>query len=205
VRHLPLGVAPPHPAPPPRAQARLKLGIEDDQLVIVAVAELRPEKRHDLLLKAIAELAHPRAVLLIAGDGPARAALESQASRLGMARAIRFLGRRADVPRVLAAADIGVLCSDREGTPLALMEYMQAGLAIAATRVGGIPRLLTHEREGLLTSPGAPDELTSAISRLCADSELRERLGLAARSRCDEELGIERYVRELERIYASLA
>ncbi len=203
VRYLPLGAAPPHLPPRSRAHVRHELGLEDDRIVIIAVAELRPEKRHDLLLGALAELTHPHAMLLIAGDGPERASLESQADDLAVAHRVRLLGRRSDVSHLLAAADVGVLSSEREGSPLALMEYMQAGLAIVATRVGGIPALVSHEREALLVPAGAPDALASALQRLCFDAELRDRLGAAARDRFALERGIERYVHGLEEIYAA--
>ena len=96
-----------------------------------------------------------------------RGALEAQAARLSLGRRVRFLGKRTDVARVLAAADIGVLCSDREGTPLAVLEYMQAGLAIVATAVGGIPAAVRHEQEGLLVPPGSA-EVVGRASHACA-------------------------------------
>jgi glycosyltransferase involved in cell wall biosynthesis len=109
------------------------------------------------------------------------------------------------VPRVLAAADIGVLCSDHEGTPLALMEYMNAGLAIAATEVGGIPAMVRNEREGLLVPPGSPAELAAGLRRLCSDLPLREALGQAARARCRREFDLRPFVRTLEALYLDLA
>jgi glycosyltransferase involved in cell wall biosynthesis len=118
---------------------------------------------------------------------------------------VRFLGHRTDVARVLAAADIGVLCSDHEGTPLALMEYMSAGLAIAATEVGGIPAMVRNEREALLVPPGSPAELAARLRRLCDDAALRETLGQAARARCRREFDLRPFVRTLEALYLDLA
>jgi glycosyltransferase involved in cell wall biosynthesis len=109
------------------------------------------------------------------------------------------------VQDVLAAADIGVLCSDREGTPLAVLEYMQAGLGIVATSVGGVPAVIRHEREGLLVAPGSPGELARALGRLSADTDLRETLGRAARERCRDRFGLDRFTRTLADIYRSLA
>jgi L-malate glycosyltransferase len=207
VRHVPLGVAAPDAMPPSQAEIRRDLGLPDDGVVVVTTAVLRPEKRLDVLLAAFAELrtTTPGAVLVVMGDGPQRAALETQAAALALGRGVRFLGHRTDVPRVLAAADIGVLCSDHEGTPLALMEYMNAGLAIAATEVGGIPAMVRNEREGLLVPPGSPAELAAGLRRLCSDVPLREALGQAARARCRREFDLRPFVRTLEALYLDLA
>ena len=207
VRHIPLGIAAPDAMPASRAEARRDLGLPAEGVVIVTTAVLRPEKRLDVLLAAFAEVRSttPDAVLLVMGDGPQRESLETQAATLALGRGVRFLGHRTDVPGVLAAADIGVLCSDHEGTPLALMEYMNAGLAIAATEVGGVPAMVRNEREGLLVPPGSPAELAAGLRRLCADVPLREALGQAARVRCRREFDLGPFVLALEALYLDIA
>ncbi len=207
VRHVPLGIAAPDAMPASRAEARRDLGLPAEGVVIVTTAVLRPEKRLDVLIAAFAEVRSttPDAVLLVMGDGPQRESLETQAATLALGRGVRFLGHRTDVPGVLAAADIGVLCSDHEGTPLALMEYMNAGLAIAATEVGGVPAMVRNEREGLLVPPGSPAELAAGLRRLCADVPLREALGQAARVRCRREFDLGPFVLALEALYLDIA
>ena len=207
VRHVPLGIPAPDGRPPSRAEVRRALGLPAEGVVIVSTAVLRPEKRLDVLLAAFAEVCStaPGAVLLVMGDGPQRASLEAQAATLALGRRVRFLGHRTDVPRVLAAADIGVLCSDHEGTPLALLEYMDAGLAVAVTEVGGIPAMVRHERDGLLVPPGSPIELGAGLRRLCADPPLREALGKSARARCRREFDLGPFVRTLEALYREIA
>lgn len=207
VRHVPLGIAAPDAMPASRAEARRDLGLPAEGVVMVTTAVLRPEKRLDVLLAAFAEVRStaPDAVLLVMGDGPQRESLETQAATLALGRGVRFLGHRTDVPGVLAAADIGVLCSDHEGTPLALMEYMNAGLAIAATEVGGVPAMVRNEREGLLVPPGSPAELAAGLRRLCADVPLREALGQAARVRCRREFDLGPFVLALEALYLDIA
>ena len=207
VRHVPLGVAAPDAAPASRAEVRRELGLAADAIVLAITAVLRPEKRVDVLLAAFARLSAttPGAVLVVMGDGPQRASLEAQAATLAPGGSVRFLGHRTDVARVLAAADIGVLCSDHEGTPLALMEYMDAGLAIAATDVGGVPAMVGNGREGLLVPAGSPAELAGALRRLCADPALRDALGRAARARCRRDFDLEPFMRTLEALYQDLA
>lgn len=204
VRFIPLGIAAPE-SPIARADARRELGLGPAGVIVVGTAMLRPEKRLDLLLAAVARI-EPASDLtvVVVGDGPERAALEARATLLGLGSRIRFLGARTDVARILAAADIGVLCSDREGTPLALLEYMQAGLGIVATAVGGVPDVIRNDIEGLLVAPGSPDELACALRGLSLESGLRTRLGEAARSRCAEEFDVASLARRLEHLYRSL-
>jgi glycosyltransferase involved in cell wall biosynthesis len=85
------------------------------------------------------------------------------------------------------------------------MEYMDAGLAIAATEVGGIPAMVRTERDGLLVPAGSPVALSAALRRLCADTPLREALGEAARARCRREFDLGPFVRTLEALYLDLA
>lgn len=207
VRLVQLGIPARETEPASRPVSRRALGLPADGVVVVATAALRPEKRLDVLLDALAELrsAGVEITAVLMGDGPEREALEAQAERLGLGARARFLGNRTDVQDVLAAADIGVLCSDREGTPLAVLEYMQAGCGIVATSVGGVPAVIRHEREGLLVAPGSPGELAQALGRLSADTDLRETLGRAARERCLDRFGLDRFIRTLADLYRSLA
>jgi glycosyltransferase involved in cell wall biosynthesis len=85
------------------------------------------------------------------------------------------------------------------------MEYMHAGLAIAATEVGGVPAMVRHEREALLVPPGSPAALAAGLRRLCADASLRDALGEAAQARCRRDFDLGPFVRTLEGLYLDLA
>ena len=87
---------------------------------------------------------------VIAGDGPEEAELRALTAELGLAEQVQLLGRRTDVDRIVSELDVAVLCSVREGSPLAMLEYMAAGAPIVATAVGGVPELI---RDG---EPGDP-------------------------------------------------
>lgn len=173
-----------------RAHARAALHLDDDAVVFVCCARLAPQKNHAGLLDAFAAGPgrDPRAHLLLAGDGPLREALQArvQAARLDR---VQFLGEQADVVPLLAAADVVVLASDWEGSPLTVMEAMAAGRPVVATAVGGVPELVQSGRTGLLVPPGAPRALAHALQRLLAEPALRAQLGGAAgtwaRHRCD--------------------
>ena len=189
------------------ARVRAELGIEPDAPVIGAVAVLRPQKALHLLLRAAAELVreHPRLRVLIAGDGPEREPLEALVGELGLGESVRLLGLRRDVPDVLAALDVAVVSSDFEGTPLAVLEYMDAGLPVVATRVGGLPDLVEHGRHGLLVEPGDASALAGAIGELLRDPARARELGAAGRERRRTEFSIDRTVRTLEDMYVQLA
>ena len=98
-----------------------------------------PQKRHDVLLDAWAQLTGGE-LLLLAGDGPERHDLEERARPLG--DRVRFLGNRSDVSMLLAAADVTVLTSDWEGLPISILESLAAGRPVVATDVDGVREIL---------------------------------------------------------------
>jgi glycosyltransferase involved in cell wall biosynthesis len=166
---------------------RAELGLGADALVIAIAALLRSEKRLDLLLTAHGQVRAtvPQAHLVIAGDGPCRPELERQVAEMGLNGSVHFLGARTDVDSVLGAADIGVLSSDREGSPLLAFECMASGTPLVATAVGGVPDVVEHGRNGLLVPRRDPDALAQGLITLLCDPELRDRMARTAREMLD--------------------
>ena len=150
--------------------------------LIVAAGRLAPQKGFATLIDAAARWQDlsPAPLLAIAGEGPLRAELTAAAAPLGPA--VRFLGHRADVPALLAAADVFVLPSAWEGQPLILQEALRAGRPIVATRVGGIPGL-TGEEGALLIPPDDPAALAAAVRRVLTSASLARRMAGAALAR----------------------
>jgi glycosyltransferase involved in cell wall biosynthesis len=195
------------PSPPPSGRdVRAELGIQPSAPVVGAVGVHRPQKALDVLLHATATLATQWRDLrvLMVGDGPERANLERLAGELGVSEVVRFLGRRSDIPDVLRALDVAVCCSDFEGSPLAMMEYMEAGLPVVATAVGGVPDLIEPGVHGLLVSPRDPDALAGAISELLADPSRAQEMGARGQERRRTEFDIEVMVHRLEYLYLEL-
>lgn len=147
--------------------------------LLLAVANLHAYKGHRHLLEAVAILRARgvKCVLALAGQGPERAALESQARRLEID--VRFLGCRADVPALLARADVVVHPGLADGLCNAIMEAMAAGKPAVAADAGGNRELL--DGRGLLVAPGDPRQMADAVESLLTDRPLAERLGAAAR------------------------
>jgi len=166
------------PAPPPAREERLdvrqELEIPDDRPLVLCAARLAPPKRHDLLVDAWPRV--PDAQLVLAGDGPGRAAVAARVDRSAAADRITVLGDRSDVGRLLAAADVLVLPSDREGLPMAVLEAMAAGVPVVASAVGGLCGL---DRDcAVLVEPGRADALAAGLQDVLADPA--RRAGLAA-------------------------
>ena len=168
-----------------RERVRAALGAPADACVVTSVARLVPQKGLDLLLEAWAHGRLPgiSARLWIAGDGPERSSLEAQMARLGLRDRVTLLGRREDVPDLLAAADVFVLASRQETTPIALLEAMAAGRACVVTDVGDCRAMLADGTAGRVVAPCDVAALAAAVREVVADGALRAQLGRAAQDR----------------------
>ena len=191
---------------PNRSALRGALGLPSEMLAIVSVARLSPEKDFGTMLQAFSLVRQQRqdVELWIVGDGPQRTALEQQARSCGLASAIRFLGARSDVERVLAAGDIFSLASISEGLPMAVLEAGAAGLPIVATAVGEIPQVVHPPECGLLVTPGNADELAQAYLELLRSPSLREAMGSASRKRMVEHFSLQAMVRHYIEVYEEI-
>jgi glycosyltransferase involved in cell wall biosynthesis len=184
---------------------RAELGVAADTPLIGTVAVLRPEKAIEVLIDAFADLApdFPEARLVIAGNGPERAALEQRARGMGLDPRIHFLGWRGDVDAVLAALDVAVISSDREGTSLFALESMAAGVPLVSTDVGGPHDMLEHGVSALLFPTRDAAALAAALRGLLADPSQRELLAAGARKVLSE-FTIERVAGRFAALYERL-
>ena len=186
---------------------RPDLGVPPDAPVVGTVCALRPQKALDVLVRAAAHLraSVPGVRVLIVGDGEERARIERLVVELGLEDTVSLLGRRDDVPDVLRVFDVAACSSDFEGTPLSILEYMEAALPVVATRVGGVPDLVEDGVNGRLVEPQDPEGLAAGIAGLLADPELARAMGQRGQARRRSEFDISNTVREIERLYESLA
>ena len=173
------------------------------------VAGLRAPKALDIFIRAVDELRRKHAGLraLIVGNPDASGEdkrLLDLMRELSLDDTLIFTGLRRDVADILAAMDVAVLSSDHEGSPLSVMEYMEAARPVVATNVGGIPDLVVDGVTGILVPPRDPTALAAAISGLLDDPDLRRRLGEAGRARRRSEFDISNTVRRVEDLYEEL-
>ncbi len=167
VRLLPNAWVPEAPPHTP-GTARLRLGVSNGSFHIGWVGRLSAEKDPETVLLAVSRLRDPSIQLSFLGDGPERQRLEARAAELGLVGSVRFHGVMADAASLYSAFDLFVLSSRTEGTPIVLFEAMAATVPIVATRVGGVPDVVT-ESEALLVPPGSAEALAEAI-RVVRDS-----------------------------------
>jgi glycosyltransferase involved in cell wall biosynthesis len=191
---------------PERSTLRDELQLGPADPLLVAVGNLYPVKGHSHLIDAMGLLAprHPAVHLAICGRGGLADPLAAQARDLGLADRVHLLGLRADVPAVLAAADIFVHPSLSEGLPLALLEAMFAARPIVASDVGEIGAALGGGDAGILVEAGRPAALAAALDRLLTDPELAGSLAGRARRRALAEYDVWHMVRRYASIYQEL-
>ena len=167
----------------------------------IAVGRLSPEKGHLGLLQALAKVRASGidADLVIVGDGSERARIEEAIVTLNLQANVMLKGQLDEEATLIqiASADILVLPSFMEGLPVVLMEAMALGLPVIASRVAGIPELVTDNQQGLLFCPTDWDELAEKLERLIADLQLQLRLGQAGRAKIELAFEINRAIEPL--------
>lgn len=182
-----------YPEPAPRREIQ----------TVITVANLRPEKSHETLIAAAAQLAPvcPGLRYQIVGDGSRRAELEALARARGVSQIVEFLGHREDIPALLAAADVFVLPSRSEAFPNGAIEAMAAGLPVVACAVGGLLDLIETGRTGILVPPSDPEPLAAALRALCEDPARAHAMGLEARREVRSRYSFDRMVAAFDALY----
>ncbi len=188
------------------ARVREELGCTTAHLLVCAVGRLSPEKGHGFLLAAFREVlaAVPKARLVLAGEGPLRSRLQAQAAGCGLGDHVIFAGYRDDVETIIAASDLLVMPSLREGFGDPIIEAMALQRPVIASRVGGMVEIVRDGETGLLVPPGDPGALAQAIINLLRDHQARERMGLQGRRVALREFSVERLADDLARLYNEL-
>jgi glycosyltransferase involved in cell wall biosynthesis len=195
--------------PDPSRDVRAELGIGPEQPIVGTVATIRPQKALGVLVRAAAQLRDevPGVRVLIAGgsdDADEERRLRGLVAELGLEETVSLLGARPDVPELLAAFDVAALSSDFEGSPLSLLEYMQAGKPVVATRVGGVPDIVEDGVTGLLVEPRDPAALAAAIGGLLGDPRRAAEIGEAGRSRQLRDFTLEAMAARVGDLYEEL-
>ena len=194
LRLLENGIPVPDPIEPEeRASARAELEIPDGTLAVLYAGQLEPRKHPLVAAEAVAAM-QSDAVLLVAGEGPLRDRLERFPSST-----IRVLGFRPDVARLLAACDVFVMPSEREGLSLAVLEAMGRGTALVVSDGAGNPEAVGDA--GIVVPLGDAAALTRAFDELAADPERRRRLGEAARERVRTRYTVERWLADMRDVF----
>lgn len=175
------------------------------EVVFGVTSQLSPSKGHTYLLQAMQSLvADGRTVRLrVAGTGSLEESLKAEARDRGLGRIVEFLGFQTDIPAFLATVDVYVLPSANESFSNAVLEAMASALPVVAFEAGGVPEVVGDA--GVLTPPGDPTALASAMGRLAADANLRAALGGAARRRAEQRYDLKRNALTFETLLREVA
>lgn len=195
-----------------RGRLRREIGVGPDGVLVGVVGRLCEVKNHAMLIESAAKMQAARAVFVIVGDGHLRAGLEAQAA--GVDGRVIFAGFRDDAASLYADFDIAALTSLNEGTPLALIEAMGCGRAVASTEVGGVADLMGRRRETMggftvwdhgVTAPSRDVEaFTSGLKYLVERPGLRREMGERGRAFVLSRLSKERLIGDIEKLYCDL-
>lgn len=189
-----------------RPAARRELGLPDagDEFVAGWVGRLSPEKGGDVFVDAMMSLPDRCVCATVLGTGPEQELLEERARAGGVGERIRWLGTVPDAARLFAGFDVFVLSSRTEGVPIVLLEAMAAGVPVVATRVGGVPDVVSGE-EALLVPSEDPRALAAAIDVVRRDPASARARAAAARRRLERDFSLAPWLRRYEALYRELA
>ena len=179
---------------------------QTDSLKLIFVANIKPVKRTLDAVKAVQQLVANGVSVELALVGEKQdkiyvTQIESFIKQHQLTPYVHWLGQVNEPRRLLNQADIGLLISDSEGLSNTIMEYMQAGLPVIATDVGGNPELVTHKHNGILITKGDIPELVAAIQTLGNDEALRHEYGANAQHRIQQQFSIAAMIDHHERLY----
>jgi L-malate glycosyltransferase len=189
VVHLPNGVDTRHFTPRPDGVER-----DDPRPTALHISNFAPVKRTVELVEAFAVARLPRGSRLVfVGDGPERERTRRRALELGLGDRVEFVGVQTDVRPFLWQADVLVLPSERESSPLVLLEAMACGVPWIASPFGAAAEVPAEEC-GIVVPPGSPDRLAAALRRLLGDPVLRREMGARGRLRAERDYSLDLYI-----------
>ncbi len=187
----------------PCCTLRDEFGMEPGSPIVGVVGRLELEKGHPTLLEAWPHVLRscPDAYLIVVGEGSRLDALHEIAREMKILHRVVFTGRRDDIPAVTAAFDVAVLPSYREAQGLTILEAMALSRPVVASKVGGIPEMITDGVTGLLVPPHDPPALAAAIVRLLRDHQLADTLGRAGHDLVHDRFCVQLMVKAVEDLY----
>lgn len=183
-----------------------ELGLDSARRLIGIVGRIAPIKNHRLFFDAMARVLaeHAMAHVVVVGDGDLRPEMESYVDKIGIANRVSFLGWRHDLAQVYTDLEVVVISSNNEGTPVSAIEAMATGRPVVATRVGGLPDLISDGDTGYLVAPGNVTQLASAVERVLGDGETTDRLRRNARESVKDKFAVERLATDVDSLYRKL-
>ena len=189
-----------------RSEAKRRMGLPPGRILIGAVGRLSTEKAFDQLILCVDQLVRNGhdVQLILAGEGDQESSLRRLVEKRGLQDRVKLIGFCSDTISLYQAMDIYALSSLREGLPNVVLESMACEVPVVATRIAGLPSLVEHEFNGLLVEPGDQGQMTSALVRLAADCELRDRLAANGRQTIEDSYSFAQRMEKMARLYDEL-
>ena len=188
-----------------RARIRAQLGLPVDARVVLLVARLVQIKRVDRFLRIAGRVAsRTNARFVIVGDGELSEDLRRSVEAEALGARLTWTGMRSDMPALMAAADVVSLTSDNEGTPVSLIEAHAAGRPAVSSGVGGVSSVVVNEATGYVVTSGDEEAFADRVTTLLQDDALARRLGRTGRDHVVRRFGLDRLVRDIDRLYRGL-
>jgi len=190
-----------------RRAARRELGLDESAFVLGTVGRLEPEKDQGTLLEVFRRVTatRPEARLVLVGDGTLAEELKSHAERLGVLDRVSFLGFRRDIGRVLAAMDVFILSSVREGLPISIIEAMAARRPVVASDVGSVRDVVRDGVDGFVVPAREVEAFVDAVHRLGGAPDLMARMGESGRAAVEARFSLAEMVKAYEALYRAAA
>lgn len=190
-----------------RTSIRDELGLPNGRIVVGSVGALRPEKNFGRLLRVFSDATKSSQVdahLLLVGDGPEREALQAEATRLAVRDRVTFCGHVVDPSRHYRAMDVFCVSSDTEQMPIALLESMATGCAVAGTDVGDVKPMVAEQNQPFIGPPNDESAFVRSLEGLLGDPSLRRELGHVNQQKCREGFSKSRMFQEYDQLYCGM-
>jgi len=178
---------------------------DENRLMLISVGKFSPIKAYGDLIQAFALISpqYPQAILVFVGDGDQRLELMELSKNLNIENSIKFIGKRNDVPSLLAASDLFISSSIVEGMPLVIMEAMMAGLPIVSTSVGDLPFMVNQDC-GILVPPSKPELLAIAIGTMLMDPDKMKVMGESSHKFAEDNYSSSTWMKRLIQMYSEV-
>jgi glycosyltransferase involved in cell wall biosynthesis len=203
---IPTGIDPVFSNVNKNRDARTKYGIDIDSPVITYVGILRSVKGHEVTFRAVKTVVEsmPDAKFLIVGDGPREAALKDYVADLNVSDHVIFSGFVDDIAEIYSFTDVAVLSSWSEGLPQSLLQAMASGVPVVATRVGGVPEVVIHEKTGLLVEAGDHEALAKGVIRILNEHGFASQIAENAKELVQKDHSLDHMIDKIEDLYNTL-
>jgi glycosyltransferase involved in cell wall biosynthesis len=187
-------------------EAKLKYGLSVGSPVITNVGILRSVKGHEVTLRSVRTIieSFPDAKFLITGDGPRKDALVNLANELGIEQHVIFAGFIENIPEIYSFTDVAILSSWSEGLPQSILQAMAAGVPVVATRAGGVPEVIIHEKTGILVETGDHEGLAKGIIKILNNQSSAKQLAENAKELIRREHSVNHMLDKIEELYKKL-